>query len=468
MIDHSCPVIVLDDVKQELWEISHGLGVCGLPLMPHLIIDGKLERAPVKPHEGVRILFTDLHVLGSTQSKPEQYVSALVKFIQQLVSPSTYLVVFWSAFPGEAAAAWDLLVSRLKTAKSENLIPFGYRVLDKAEVTSISDDDPEVSAKAAENVKASISAIFDEVPQLKSIMQWESCASRAASATSNELISKLNKGGLSFNDSDAVKATLKRMSQEALGLPHAPNAPTRGVYQALMPITQDWLNKEAAKGALDEFLGLTGREKVSLPQAVGGQLTLTSLLNDFFIHSEQSDLQSSERGAVIRLSEAFLAHEGVGLVQEIGLTKTKGDWREAICVEFAHGFSAATPEVQGSYKEKLDPKNVYVVELSADCDYAQDKARSHRFLLSLFAPTNNPKPFYQNRCGANDAIYVTPEITLDGVPGRLLISCRIFLTRPYQTAVEGTTVTRMRQEVLSEIAHLYATHMRRPGKIAFF
>ena len=168
MIDHSCPVIVLDDVRQELWEISHGLGVCGLPLMSHLIIDGKLERTPVKPHEGVRILFTDLHVLGSTQSKPEQYVSALVKFIQQLVAPSTYLVVFWSAFPGDAAAAWELLVSRLKTAKSESLIPFDYRVLDKAEVKNVSDDDPTVSAIAAENVKARNAAIFGEFPQLKS------------------------------------------------------------------------------------------------------------------------------------------------------------------------------------------------------------------------------------------------------------------------------------------------------------
>lgn len=467
MIDHSCPVIVLDDVKEELWEISHGLGVCGLPIMPHWINGGKLEREPTKPYEGVRILFTDLHVLGSAQSKPEQYVSALVKFIQQLISPSTYLIVFWSAYPEEAAAAWSLLVSRLKTAGAENLIPFTYGVLDKAEVEAISDPDDVIAAKATNNVKKSIAAIFDDFPQLRSFMQWESCASRAASATSNELIGKLNKGGIPFTETDAVRATLKSMSQAALGLPHAPNAPTKGVYQALMPIAQDWLNKEAANGALDGFLKLAGKEPVPLPQTAVGKPKLTSLLNDFFIHSEQDDLKSSERGAVIRLSEDFLKDKERGLIQEIGLAKTKGDWREAACVEFAHGFSKAPQDNQDLYKAKLAPTNVYVVELSADCDYAQDKARSHRFLLSLFVPASDPKPYYQNNKGANDAIYVTPEITLAGVQGRLLISCRIFLTRPYQTAVEGVTVTRMRQEVLSEIAHHYATHMRRPGKIEF-
>lgn len=437
--------------------------------MPHLIIDGELERKPTNSYEGVRILFTDLHVLGGAQNKPELYVSALVKFIQQLISPSAYLIVFWSAYPDEAKTAWDLLVSRLKAAKAENLTPFDYRVLDKAEVESISDEDPEIAAKATENVKASITGIFDEFPQLRSLMQWESCASRAASATSNELIGKLNKGGIPFTESDAVKATLKRMSQEALGLPHAPNAPTKGVYQALMPIVQDWLNKEAGKGALDGFLDLTVSTTTPLPPQPAGAPKLTSLLNDFFIHSELSDLKSSERGAVIRLTEEFLSNKESGLIQEIGMSKTAGDWREAICVEFVLNFSRLAPNEQDDIKSKLQAANVLVVELSADCDYAQDKPRSHRYLLSLFVPHADLKLFYstKKREAANESIFVTPEITLGGVPGRLLVSCRVFLTRPYQGTVEGTAVSRMRQEVLSKIAHHYATHMRRPGTIEF-
>lgn len=468
MIDHSCPVIVLDNDKQELWEISHGLAVCGLPIMPHLIINGQLERKPTKPYEGVRVLFTDLHVLDIA-NKPEQYVSALVNFIRQLINPSTYLIVFWSAYPGEADEAWSLLVSRLKTVKAEDLIPFAYRVLDKTEVKEISSDDEKVATKATENVKQSIAAIFNDFPQLQSFMHWESCASRAASATSNELIDKLNRGGIPFTDNVAVKATLKRMSQEALGYPHAPNAPTKGVYQALIPIAQDWLNKEAEKGALDQFLALTGREKTPLPQEAEGKPKLASLLNDFFIHSERDGLKSSERGVVIRLSEEFLTNKELGLIQEIGMSETAGDWREAICVEFLLNFSRPATKEQEDIKSKVQAANVLVIELSADCDYAQDKPRSHRYLLSLFVSLTDLKLFYstKKREAANESIFVTPEMTLGGVPGRLLVSCRVFLTRPYQGTVEGTAVTRMRQEVLSQIAHHYATHMRRPGTIAF-
>lgn len=468
MFEHSCPIIVLDDVKEELWEIAHGLGVCGLPIMSHWVANGKLERQPIHKHDGVRILFTDLHLLGPLQSKPEQYISALVAFIRQLINPSKYLIVFWSAFPEDAENAWNLLVARLKAADAENLIPFAYRVLDKTEVKNISDEDEQISSEAKEKVRADIEKIFTDFPQLRSFMLWESCASRAASATSNELIRKLDIGGIPFTDETAVKDTMKRMAQETLGLPHAPTAPTKGVYLALTPITQDWLNKEASKGALDGFLDLTSSEKVSLPREAEGKPKLASLLNDFFIHSEQPDLKASERGVVIRLNKDFLEKAQDGLIDEVGLAEQAGDWREALCIEFAHGYAKKSPQDKEACKGKLNAANVYVTELSADCDYAQDKTRSHRFLLSLFVPAAEPKPFYQNASGANDSIYITPEITLGGVPGRLLISCRIFLVRPYRKSVEGTVISRMRQEVLSELAHHYSTHMRRPGKVAFF
>lgn len=468
MIDQACPVIVLDDEKPELWQIVHGLGVCGLPVMSHWIDNGKLERKPHAPYQGVRVLFTDLHILGPTQTDPEKYISALVGFIQQLIAPSTYLIVFWSGFSEDAGAAWDFLESRLKTAKANGLIPFAYRVLDKTDVKQISDEDPSVAAQATANVQKSIAKIFDDFPQLRSFMNWESCASRAASATSNELIDKLKKGGISFTSAEAVKATLKRMSQEALGMPHAPSSPTKGVYQALMPIAQDFLNREAESGALDGYLELTKAELIPLPEQPQGAPALKSLLNDFFIHTEQGILKSSDRGVVIRLLDEYLNDKDRGLVSEIGLARSVGDWRDAVCMEFARNYIREAEGSQNAIKGKLDPKNVLVVELSADCDYAQDKTRSHRFLLALFVPSSDSSPFYSSsKGGAHDAIYVTQEITLEGVQGRFLISCRIFLTRPYKASVAGAVITRLRQEVLSEIAHHYSTHMRRPGKIAF-
>ena len=196
---------------------------------------------------------------------------------------------------------------------------------------------------------------------------------------------------------------------------------------------------------------------------------LKPLLNDFFIHSEDDGSGPLDRGAVVRFDTGYLEQ---GLLQDVGLMDEAGDWREAVCREFYSGWKTDKDKEAGKQaKQALQAENVYAVELSAVCDHAQNKQRTQRFLFALFVPSAvGNTPFFHIKKGtvAHDAIYVTPEITLNAVSGRLLISCRVFLAKPYKSAVAGTCVTRLRKDVVDELAHHYATHMRRPGKIAFF
>lgn len=462
MISHACPIVVLDDVRQELWEVAHGLGACGLPVMPHLVSDGKLERPPEQPHAGIRLLFTDLHLLGPTQSKPELYVSALINFIKQLISPSTYLIVFWSNFSDEANEAWNLLSARIPA----DLKPFGFDVLSKVDAKNAASDDPAVSEPATKKILDSVAAIIQKYPQLKAVMEWEARVSMSAAETTNDLVKTLKNAGVEFQNQNDVRAVMARMAQEVLGYPHAPKTPTKGLVNALLPIVQDWLERDATRGHLDAFLNISNATKIELPNT-----DLIPLLNDFFIHAEQGNLTVLDRGSVVRLMEAYLCDKD-GLSRDVGLMEKVGNWKEAVCREFAHGWNETEGEQREQTMGALDAKNVCAVELSADCDHAQNKQRTQRFLFALFVPSNAQKPFYQKRQGerrgANDSIYVTPEITLENIRGRLLISCRIFLTKPYGISVEGEPITRLRKDVIDEISHQYVSHMRRPGKIAFY
>ncbi|HWW05888.1 hypothetical protein [Collimonas sp.] len=456
MISHACPIIVLDDVRKELLEVAHGLGVCGLPVMSHLVNEGTLERVPSRPYTGIRLLVTDLHLLGPTQTKKEQYIGALISFTKQLVSPSTYLVVFWSNYAEEAAEAWAYLSTRIDPA----LKPFGYEVLPKDIASAAANGDVE----AIKNIQSAIDAIIKKYPQLQAVMEWEASVSRSAAETTNELVRTITQGGATFENQDHVKKVMARMAQEALGYPHAPASPTKGIVQALLPIAQDCLEREASNGYLDAFLEIPNAEKIGLPNN-----DLVPLLNDFFIHSANSDVSPLDRGAVIRLSEVYLNDKEAGLSRDVGPTDVAGDWRETVCREFAHSWNATTKENQDVIKKALDGKNIYAVELSADCDYAQNKPRAQRFLFALFVSSDAPKPFFSNgKGGANESIYVTPEIHIEKIRGRLLVSCRIFFTKPHGSAPDGKSITRLRKDVIDEISHQYSSHMRRPGKIAFY
>jgi hypothetical protein len=437
-------------------EVSHGLGVCGLPVVAHLVSDGQLERIPSHPYSGIRLLVTDLHLLGPTQARPEQYIAALISFIKQLILPSTYLIVFWSNYANEAAEAWDTLHARVDPA----LKPFGYEVLAKDDAAAAATG----SLDAIARVQLAVETIIKKYPQLQAVMEWEASASKSAAETTNQFVRTLESGGVSFKTQDDVKKVMARMAQEALGYPHAPKHPTRGVTQAFLPIAQEWMERDASNGYLDSFLELADTERIALPST-----DLTPLLNDFFVHAPGDLIGPLDRGAVIRLAEGYLVHKDSGLSRDIGLSEVSGDWKEAVCREFSRDWGRAQKVDQDKARNSLDAKNVYAVELSAECDHAQNKPRAQRFLLALFLPSASVGNFYsKTKGGANESIYVTPEITIDKVPGRLLVSCRIFFTRPHGAAPDGAAVMRLRKDVIEEISHLYASHMRRPGKIAFY
>lgn len=463
MIHQSCPVLVLDDERDELWQVSHGLALCGLPVMSHHVRGGQLEYVPEIPHAGVRLLFTDLHLLGSTQSKPEQYVAALISFIKKLVQPTTYVVVFWSNYEEEAAEAWNLLRQRAPAA----LQPFAYRSLPKELAKRACDNDEDIAKEARAALRKRVEEVLDEFPQLQAMMNWETSVSQAAATTTNQLVRVLAKGNAPVGKSENVRAVFARMAQEAVGYPYAAAASTRGLLQALNPILLDCLERSGvpAHEHLARFLAISDDKQISLPDK-----SLVPFLNDFFIHAEGDVKDALDRGAVVRFSEEYLKSPE-GLSRDIGLTDGKpGEWQEAVCREFHKTWrSASTTEAGSKAKNALLPTSVYGIELSAVCDHAQDKQRSQRFLFALFVPTASSGDFLdKNNRPANDAIYVTPEITVDNVTGRFLISCRVFIARPHRETVPGKPISRLRKDVVDELSHLYSTHLRRPGKIAFW
>lgn len=460
MIEQACPVIVLDDDRNELWNVSHGLGFCGFPVMPHLVRDGKLERVPASPYSGVRLLFTDLHLLGPTQSKPEQYIGALIAFIQKLIAPSTYVVVFWSNYVEEAEEAWKVLDARIKP----EMRPLTYKALPKDLAKAACDEDDTVSSKAREELSRKVGELIASLPHLRALMTWEASVSTAASKTTNDLLQLLPRGGASLANPNHVRDVLARMAQEALGYPYGPTAATKGLTQALLPIVQDCLERRASeKSELANFLSIKDDKKIGLP---GGQLH--ALLNDFFIHAEGDVSSALDRGAVVRFDNAYLEDLN-GFTRDVGPNAPVPDWRQALCGEFYVSWNTLSDEnKKREIKEALNPDYVFAIELSALCDHAQNKPRTQRFLLGTFIPAETKGFIGKEGRLANESIYATPEITIGGIKGRLLISCRIFISRPYGGTVTGAAVTRLRKEVVDELSHHYATHMRRPGKVAFY
>lgn len=469
MINRACPAIVLDDKKDHLSAITHGLSVCGFPVIPHWICEKQLEFSPSSPYQGVRLVFTDLHILGDDENKLETLVSALISFLKKLVAPSSYLLVFWSEYEQEADQAWAILEARMV---DKTLLPFGYKKISKTNVLQIAEEDRDASRAAVAAVQLEIQAILEDLPQLQAFLNLEACISSASAKAVNGLIQAMQSGGIGFLDKDNVQKVMQRMSQEALGSAHAPAKPAVGFAQAMMPIFQDCWERiqEDQMSAVRSFLGTIKKRKIELPGSI------PSRLNNYFIHAEGNAFAPTERGALVNLSAEYLSKESGGFCSRIGLNgDIPGDWQESICSEFAIEWKNIRTNAKGvALKTSLSSQQIYAVELSPECDHAQNKQRSQRFFVAVFVPNDQIKAFSKvdkddnpTFVPANAAIYVTPEIFLRNIAGHLFISCRQFISKPHNQSPPGECISRLRKDSIEELAHHYASHLRRPGKIYF-
>ena len=111
-----------------------------------------------------------------------------------------------------------------------------------------------------------------------------------------------------------------------------------------------------------------------------------------------------------------------------------------------------------------------LVELGADCDHAQDVARTRRYLLGLEVPVRFSELLRFPDTGRlrNEALQLLGPWTIEGRTIFLLVSCRRFWAwQNKEPHGSGKVKYRLRAAVVNKLLHHYASFHSRPGIIEF-
>lgn len=163
----------------------------------------------------------------------------------------------------------------------------------------------------------------------------------------------------------------------------------------------------------------------------------------------------SDRGAVTELGGGFI--NSGEFVTAFGL-----DDKALLLKEFVFNQDLSD---QDSWRMKL-----HLVEIGPECDHAQGKVSTHRYLLALLVPCSLLKMCTQkDMTYRNASVIDTGPLFLSGrdESNHLLISCRCFMALAPTKKIDGRTSFRLRKELLDEVVHHYTTHARRPGVMRF-
>lgn len=448
-------VVAIDDVEDHLQKIVWGLGKAGFSALPFFFEDGRLENPPERPLPGIRIVFTDIHLVGGGPNNEKTHAANIIRCLKKIVASGPYVLIFWSQFPGDGDKISSLIAER--AAEAGLAPPLGYAAIDKNDVFKIDSPDGNQDFDAAKLRQL----ILEKVSAFKTLAvaaSWEDRVARAAARTTDRLF-ELVEGAAGTSD-DWAKL-LAFLACEAVGQHEAREDLIPALDAALLPLLEDQLSligdepvpeQEDVQVLLDI---VSANERCECPPSVAKSRLNASYLIEEFTNDAGASMWA--RGTVTALGSGFInSGEFVRAFRHDDATLIRR--------EFA---------VRDLKDEEKRSTRLHVVELGPECDHVQGKVSTHRYLLALLVPEAVLSAFYHGKklSGStryhNDSVMNVGKVMLKEGEWFLLISCRCFMALAASTDIDGRPAFRLRRALMEEVAHRYTTHARRPGVMRF-
>lgn len=456
MIPSYSRIVAFDDNEDHLKKIVWGLGKAGFCAIPFLFEDGRLDAPPKKPITGVRVVFTDIHMVGGGQNVERVHADNIIRCLRSVVGSGPYVLVFWSQYPGDSERIQALICDRMG---GQGLPPpIGFAAIDKNSVMRIGEgiENDDFNAGRLREL------ILEELHQFKTLavaLSWEDRAARAAARTTNRLFDIVRRSANATEDWEKLLALL---AFEAIGAT-AKEDLIAALDSALLPLLEDQLtliakDEPPAQADIQRLLDLLGNgERPRRPESIAFPLLNASYLIEEL--ATPTAINSWGRGVVTELGTAFV---------------NSGEFCQAFGVDDAALIRQEFATRDLSEHERRSVK-LHVVELGPECDHVQSKISTHRYLLALLVPDESIGAFTGQAPNArrsstprfrNDSVIDVGKISFVEEVDKswhLLVSCRCFMALAAKKPVKGRPRFRLRRQTIDELAHRYTTHARRPG-----
>lgn len=460
--------IVIDDKPTHLLAIAAGLAAVGIPCMSYWYNrkNGNLTPKPKELNKHLRLIFSDLNLSESGPNpEPEDLESVIESVLRQLLAADAgpYVLVFWTEVTGKAAKVRELLYERLKDVP----LPLAVVELKKADFLPKKLSKPVDLEQGLQKVFGDLSrklnalgkevALLSEVSaELNIVAEWESRATEAAAGTINEMVSQARKDAA---DETKVGETLKNLLAfvgiSAAGTAPAAAEPARALDLGMSEILIDRFATSVDEKAYRRLVSNTLGPLIAAAPAFKDRHRIAAALNTFFhIDVNVKDTKSNERGVVIPIGKHLTE-------KKLGMSHT-----QLLQTEFLYSAKASA-ESQGLYAALPSDARAVLVEIGADCDHAQPKPRSIRYLVGFEVPKKYKDFLVRGGKTMFPPLHCLGPWLIDGSEMYLIVSTRRFITWQHSTQPAGKVQYRLRTLLVNKLLHDYSSWHSRPGIVEF-
>lgn len=452
-------VVVLDDQKKHLDIIVRALGKAGFAAIAYHVEDGAITPEVREPCNGVRLIFSDIHLTPTSGISGLDNIGMLGQFLRKIAQPGPYGLIFWSKHAEDEEDIVQTLKDRASDFGIHLPVLFGF--IDKNVVlTDIGDDAEAVEEKTPDGFKDLIVAEISKCPTLKAVMEWEERAFLAANSVSNSLFD-LSKPADGSSHEESWLNLISYLAQESIGRTNALTDPLRAIDNALLPILEDRFRYSLPHETSNAFDHIKAKlaSKLYLPQGISAARLHSYYLVENLLNSDTSH---NLRGTISQIS----ANDFDVFFAQCFASK----WRNILLDEFiVQGQDRQIFEEARADRELPSRMLPCLVSLSAECDDVQGKVVTQRYLLGVTVKTEDERFIRQDGKLARDALHNIGIVDHDDSEKFIVVSCRRFLAIPASVVknLPLDPIMRLRRSTIDELSHQYSTYNRRPGVMRF-
>ena len=291
----------------------------------------------------------------------------------------------------------------------------------------------------------------------------ESRASEASAKAVNEIYAcAKNDNEDPLEISESIQKVLAKIGIAASGQKSAIASPARALDAGLVDILVDQLGVSVENSVYQDAINKAVGDSMTSPVVFRDQIQMFADLNTFFhVDREVASVKAGDRGAVL---SAELFNKG-----DLGFRPI-----ELLTSEFLFPQELFPEERRTQVQALLDAfkrsAEFVLVELGADCDHAQDIARTRRYLVGLEIPLRffELARFHENGKLRSESLQLLGPWSINGDRKYLLVSCGRFWTwQERKPHARGKVKYRLRASIVNKLLHHYSVWSSRPGIVEF-
>lgn len=465
-------VVIVDDDPMHLFSIANGLTLSGIPCVWHWYDKVEAKLVPSPPAGGyphLRLVFTDLNIREMTGAGKEakSLASTLISEVLQPIVPhdgGPYSVVLWTSVGGLAEEVKPIIMERINAQQLDELDrrpqPLSIETFEKANFVVSSANTEEANAltkmfnasnKNAEVFKSSIQKVVSNNIQLRLISGWETRLSLSASATMKSMhkiaVNESNASNISL--SDAVGNLFAKIAIQAVGEKNATENPMLALDVGLIDLAVDELTTNSYLPDYSEVVKTALLEAIKTKPTITPK-TISQLNTSLHVEIPANVTEIVARGAVFSVDTATITE------------LTGRDDKKLLEEEFM-------PD--GRSDALFNASRVLLIEIGADCDHAQRKPRTIRFLCAAEIPfkelSEKQKKDLRKLELRHDALVALGPWVIGNEDKVVLVSVRRFVTWQDWSSPEKLKIEyRLRKPIVDLVLYKYTTHSNRPGIIS--